>query len=83
MGYETMTIAQLSEENQKLTVARAKIKATQMTLVAVMEAKIAAETAKKKVEDMSPAEKKVAIQILAGAGGIKSEEKVGIPGAKV
>lgn len=82
MGYEKMTIPQLVEENRKFMAEKAEIKTKQMKLVAVMEGKIAVATAKKKVEDMSPAEKKIATQILVGAGGIKSEEKVGTPGAK-
>jgi len=77
-----MTIKQLEEENKKLMAAKAKINATQMTLVGVMEAKLAVEAAKAKVEGMSGAEKAAVTQLLTGAGAIKSEEKVGVPGTK-
>ena len=79
--YDDMTLAQLEKKNREFSAEREEILEEQKLIVAAMEEKTAEESARKKVEAMSPAEKKVAAQVL-GVQSIESEEEVGEPGAE-
>ncbi len=82
MAYEKMTRKQLEAENAKLMKAKADIRAKQIELNAALAKKIAEEKVAAKVAALSDDEKTIAAQVLKGAGGIKSGEAVGTPGAK-
>lgn len=82
MDYKNMTVEQLEKENQKLMQKRVDVKAEQLKLNEVLSIKVDEKKVRAKVESMTDKEKKIAVQILGEAGGIKSEEKVGMPGAK-
>lgn len=76
--YNDMTLAQLAKKKTELSARREEILDEQKLIAAAIDVKVAEETARKKVEAMSPDEKKEIAQIL-GAEAIKSEESVGSP----
>jgi len=76
--YNDMTLAQLAKKKTELSARREEILEEQKLIATAIDVKVAEETARKKVEAMSPAEKKIAAQVL-GAEGITSEESVGSP----
>ena len=80
MTYENMSVEQLEKENQKLMQKRVDIKTEQLKIVAILEKKVDEKKVKEKIDSMTDKEKKIAVQVLGEAGGIKSEEKVGEPG---
>jgi len=80
--YENMTVEQLEKENQKLMAKRREIVSEQRILNAVRDRKIIEAKAKATIEGMTDSEKAALTQVLSGAGGIGSEEKVGTPGAE-
>lgn len=78
--YDDMTLAQLEKKKRELSMERDETLEEQKLIANVIEERIAEESAKAKVEAMSPAEKKKTAQIL-GVEGIESGEAVGNPGA--
>lgn len=82
MNYETMTVAQLEKEKQKLGEKKAELKVEVMKICAVLEKKVDEIKVKEKIDSMTDKEKAIATQILSGAGAIVSEEAVGEPGTK-
>jgi len=70
-NYNNMTLAQLEKKKTELSMKRDEILEEQKAIAEAIETKTAEESAKVKVEDMSPAEKKKAAQIL-GVEGIES-----------
>lgn len=76
--YNDMTLAQLAKKKTELSARREEILEEQKLIATAIDVKVAEETARKKVEAMSPDEKKEIAQIL-GAEGITSEESVGSP----
>lgn len=76
--YNDMTLAQLAKKKTELSARREEILEEQKLIATAIDVKVAEETARKKVEAMSPDEKKEIAQIL-GAEAIKSEESVGSP----
>jgi hypothetical protein len=81
MAYEKMTLKELEKEKAKIFEEIAKLKAKARSIQRVQDTKSAEANVARKIESMTDAEKKIATQIL-GPKGIKSEEKVGVPGTK-
>lgn len=79
MDYESMTVAALEKENQKLSEKREAIRQEQKKLVAVMDKRQAQEEAQRKYDRMSDPERAALAQVITKAGGIESEEGVGVP----
>ena len=82
MNYDTMTLPELEKEKQELDKKRVGIKAEQLKICAVIEKKVDEKKVKEKIDSMTDKEKKIATQILSGAGAIASEEAVGTPGTE-
>jgi hypothetical protein len=80
--YESMTDDQLEKLNQQLMQKRADIKAEQLKINKVLDARAADREAEKVYDNMSDAGKAKLKQIISSAGGIESEEKVEVPGTE-
>lgn len=78
--YDSMTIEALTKESAKLAKDRAAIKAEQIKVAAVLGKKESEKKYADKVKAMNSAERKALAQAI-DVVGIKSEEKVGEPGA--
>jgi len=77
-----MSLEQLDKKHLELREKRVEIKADMIKVNAVREKKVDEKKVKEKIDSMTDKEKKIATQILSGAGAIASEEEVGTPGTK-
>ncbi len=82
MRYSKMTIEELGLANQKLMIARDKIKAKQLEINAIISQKQAEESLIRSVEAMSSEQKALAAQMIQ-AEGIESKESVGSLGKRI
>ena len=67
--YKSMTDDQLEKLNQKYMAEKAAIKQEQLKINKVLDGRVAKNEAKRKLDNMSDAEKAELKQILSGAGG--------------
>lgn len=81
-NYEEMSLEQLDKKHLELRQKRVEIKEEQVKVNAIREKRVDEKKVKEKIDSMTDKEKKIATQILSGAGAIVSEEEVGTPGTK-
>lgn len=81
MGIETMNLKELEKEKAKIHGEIEKLRQKAKAIQTIMDSKSAEANVSRKIAAMSDDEKKIAAQILSPKG-IKSEEKVGVPGTK-
>lgn len=77
--YESMNTEELEAARQRLMNERLSVAAEQDLVVSIINARNAKEAAAQKYAAMGDTEKKEMAQLIMGAGGIKSEERVGTP----
>lgn len=82
LDFNSLSLAELEAVVNNLAGQRRAIQHLQREAQRAITAKEAEASARRKVAQMSDAEREAVIQVIAGAGGIASKAELGIPGAK-
>lgn len=77
MNYSALSVEELEQKIRELTIERQRVVALARELTALRDAKVRETELREKFNLSSEAEREALRQIISGAGGIASGEKVG------